>query len=173
MLNPFTRRFRNLIHLTIIAFFMKLHKRLKGFTLIELLIVIALIAILAGAIIIALNPARQFALSRNSQRWSHVNAILNLVHQNIVENQGTWTCAVGVLPSTNTLMASSGGYDICDCLVPTYTAALPYDPSAAGASYTDCSSYDTQYEISQATSTGRVTVSAPDAELSASISVTQ
>jgi prepilin-type N-terminal cleavage/methylation domain-containing protein len=150
---------------------MKLHKRLKGFTLIELLIVIALIAILAGAIIIALNPARQFALSRNAQRWSHVNAILNLVHQNIVENRGTWTCTAGTLPATSTLMASAGGYDLCDCLVPTYTAALPYDPTTG--SYTDCTTYDTQYNISQASSTGRVTVSAPDAELSATISVTQ
>ncbi len=154
---------------------MKALKRLKGFTLIELLIVIALIAILAGAIIIALNPARQFALSRNSQRWSHVNAILNLVHQNIVENQGTWTCAgAGNLPtSTATNMDSTTGYDICDCLVPTYTAAIPYDPSAAGASYTDCATYDTQYTIFQASSTGRVTVAAPQAELGATISVTQ
>ena len=150
---------------------MKPHLRLKGFTLIELLIVIALIAILAGAIIIALNPARQFALSRNSQRWSHVNAILNLVHQNIVENRGTWTCGATTLPATSTLMASSGGYDICACLVPTYTSALPYDPTTG--SYTDCTTYDTQYEIMQASSTGRVTVTAPDAEVSVSISVTQ
>jgi prepilin-type N-terminal cleavage/methylation domain-containing protein len=152
---------------------MKLHKRLKGFTLIELLIVIALIAILAGAIIIALNPARQFALSRNAQRWSHVNAILNLVHQNIVENQGTWTCAAGSLPATSTNMDATTGYDICDCLVPTYTAALPFDPSETGADYTDCTDYDTKYEISQNATTGRVTISAPYAELSASISVTQ
>lgn len=156
---------------------MKLHKRLKGFTLIELLIVIALIAILAGAIIIALNPARQFALSRNSQRWSHVNAVLNLVHQNIVENQGTWTCATGDLPGTasttaeKTMTSAVGGYDICDCLVPTYTAALPYDPTTG--SYTTCATYDTQYEIMQATSTGRVTITSPDAELEASISITQ
>jgi prepilin-type N-terminal cleavage/methylation domain-containing protein len=148
-------------------------KRLKGFTLIELLIVIALIAILAGAIIIALNPARQFALSRNSQRWSHVNAILNLIYQNTVENQGTFSCGATLPTTTTQAISSSGGIDLCDCLVPTYTAALPFDPSAAGASYTSCSNYDTGYTIIQATSTGRITVAAPGAEVDADITITQ
>lgn len=149
---------------------MKLQKRLSGFTLIELLIVIALIAVLAGAIIVALNPARQFSQARNSERWSHVNAVLSLVQQNIVSNQGTWTCGTALPTSTAGTIASTDT-DICSCLVPTYTSAMPYDPSSG--SYTDCTTYDTGYTIIQATSTGRITVSAPSAELSASISVTQ
>ncbi|KKU11008.1 MAG: hypothetical protein UX14_C0005G0022, partial [Parcubacteria group bacterium GW2011_GWF1_45_5] len=60
-------------------------KARKGFTLIELLIVIGIIVLLAGVVIIALNPARQFALARNSQRWSNVNAILNAVGQRMAE----------------------------------------------------------------------------------------
>jgi prepilin-type N-terminal cleavage/methylation domain-containing protein len=146
-------------------------KRLKGFTLIELLIVIALIAILAGAIIIALNPARQFALSRNSQRWSHVNAVLNLIYQNTVENQGTFSCAATFPTTTTQAIASTGGVDLCSCLVPTYAAALPYDPTTG--SYTDCTDYDTAYTITQASSTGRITIAAPDAELGVTITVTQ
>jgi len=152
---------------------MNKQKRLKGFTLIELLIVIALIAILAGAIIIALNPARQFALSRNSQRWSHVNAILNLIYQNTVENQGTFTCGASLPTTTTHVIASTGGVDLCDCLVPTYTSALPYDPSEATAGYTSCSDYNTGYTVTQASSTGRITVAAPYAEVDATIDVTQ
>ena len=146
----------------------------KGFTLIELLIVIALIAVLAGAIIVALNPARQFAEARNSTRWSHVNAILNLISQNTVEHQGSWSCAAGAIPTTSTLtIASAGGYNLCSCLVPTYTNALPYDPSAATANYTDCTTYNTGYTINMNASTSRITVAAPSAELGQAISVTQ
>lgn len=140
--------------------------------MIELLIVIGIIAILAAIVIVAVNPARQFAQARNAQRESNVNTILNAIHQNMVDNDGVWTCAAGDLPTTSTVMASTGGYDICGCLTPTYIAEMPVDPSATGAHYTDCTDYDTQYEVSQGAG-GRVTVSAPNAELGKTISVTR
>lgn len=147
-------------------------KEQKGFTLIELLIVIALIAILAAAVIIGLNPARQFAQARNSQRWSHTNAILNAVNQNIAEHNGTWTCTGATpIPATAANMASTGGFDLCSCLVTTYMSSMPFDPSTTGASYTSCASYNSGYSIAQNATTGRITVSAPGAEISASISV--
>ncbi|MBI4133387.1 prepilin-type N-terminal cleavage/methylation domain-containing protein [Candidatus Uhrbacteria bacterium] len=148
-------------------------KRVRGFTLIELLIVIALIAILAGAIIIALNPARQFAQARNSQRWTHINTIMNATQQNAADNNGVFTCAAGALPATATLMQASGGYDICGCLVPTFISSMPYDPSATGAGYTDCTTYTSGYTIMEDATTERVTVAAPSAELSETISITQ
>ncbi len=152
----------------------------KGFTLIEILIVIGLIAILAAAVIIAINPARQFAQARNTTRWTGVNTVLNAVHQNMVDNNGVWTCDIDGdgnnddIPLTATNMGSDtagGDYDICDCLVDTYVAALPVDPSTG--SWTDCAAYDTGYNISQTNTAGRVTVSAPSAELGATISVTR
>ncbi|MFA5129804.1 MAG: type II secretion system protein [Patescibacteria group bacterium] len=156
---------------------MKLFKKqMKGFTLIELLIVIALIAILAGAIIVALNPARQFALARNSERASHLNAILNLISQNTVENHGSFTCAAGVIPTTTSTMtsvAAADNYDLCTCLIPTYTNALPYDPSAAGAHFASCTDYSTGYTIVRNASSSRITLTAPGAELQQSITYTQ
>ncbi|KKR05001.1 MAG: hypothetical protein UT32_C0024G0011 [Parcubacteria group bacterium GW2011_GWC2_39_14] len=145
----------------------------KGFTLIELLIVIALIAILASSIIIGLNPARQFAMARNAQRWTHTNSYIRMIQQNIADNNGNWTCATGALPETATNIASTNGYDICDCLLPTYSNALAPDPSASGAFYTDCENYDTGYSISQSAADGRITVTAPSAELGQTIGVTQ
>ena len=42
----------------------------KGFTLVELLIVIAILAVLAAAVVIVLNPAELLAQSRDAQRIS-------------------------------------------------------------------------------------------------------
>jgi type IV pilus assembly protein PilA len=64
----------------------------KGFTLIEILVAIGIIAILATIVLVAINPGRQFAQSRNTQRVSNVNAVLNAVGQNMVDNKGVFIC---------------------------------------------------------------------------------
>jgi len=140
----------------------------KGFTLIETLITIGLIAFLASIVIIAINPARQFAQARNAKRRADVVTILDAIYENMAEN-GEWSCPVAI-PTTTSTIASSGGVDLCDCLVPTYVAEMPYDPSTG--SYTDCDNYDTKYQIVKS-SANRITVSAPDAELGETISVTR
>ena len=144
----------------------------KGFTLIELLLVIGIIAILMTLVIVAVNPIRQLAQARNIQRWSHVNSILSATYQNIVDHGGTFSCAAGILPTSATIMGTgTGKYDTCACLVSTYLAAMPYDPSSG--SYTDCTDYNSGYTIMQNSTTNRITVAAPSAEISTLISVTR
>jgi len=146
----------------------------SGFTLIEILIVMAILAMLAGVVIVAINPARQFAKARNTQRWATVNSILNATHQNMIDNQGVFDftdCVATAIPSSATVIQSTGGVDLCGCLVPDYLASLPYDPVTG--SYTSCSSYDTDYTIHQDASSGRVTVAAPQAELGETINATR
>jgi type IV pilus assembly protein PilA len=124
----------------------------EGFTLIELLVVIGIIAILAGIVLVAVNPARQFAQSRNAQRSSDVNAISSAIHQYEVENNGQ-------LPASITTTASDASALASD-LVPTYLSAMPTDPSSGGT-----------YTVAK-DSNNRVTVNAPNAELGKTISVT-
>lgn len=152
---------------------MKKYKK-SGFTLIEVLVVIGIIAVLAAVVLVAVNPARQFKLARDSQRTANITAILNAIGQNLSENNGVFKCGgtVTAFPTSSTTMKNSGGFDIAPCIIPTYISSLPFDPNKPGAHFGSNTDYDTQYLISQ-DGTGRITVSA-DAEVSSTtISVTR
>ena len=151
----------------------------SGFTLIELLVVIGIIAILAAATITAINPARQFALARNTQRMANVAAILDGVNEYMTDHSGIFDCGgpnitngLSLPTSPEDISSDSPDADIAGCLVPKYMADMPFDPLGGGY-YTGTKSYETHYFISQDESgNGHVTVSATG-ELGQIISVTR
>lgn len=138
----------------------------------EIIIIIAIIAVLAGVTIILINPPQQLARARNVQRQSDINFLLNAVGQNMADNRGTFNCLSGAIPTSSTKMATSA-YNIAPCLAPVYLDKLPFDPKATGSHYASTTDYDTGYFISQSTTTNRVTINAPSAELGQTISVTR
>jgi prepilin-type N-terminal cleavage/methylation domain-containing protein len=140
----------------------KLNKKIanQGFTLIEILIVIGIIAILAAVVLIAINPARQFAQANNSQRIANINALLNAVGQYMADNQGA--LPANIIATKRNL--ADGAADICDDVVPEYIPALPVDPTVTTGPVEEsaCDDYDTEYTIAL-TPEGRVQVCAPEA----------
>lgn len=152
-----------------------------GFTLIEILVVIGIIAILAAIVIIAINPAKQFAQARNTQRQAGINSVLNAVGQRIADNKGVfggtfgaYTCPTLTTPTVRTNVdngAGGTGIDV-SCLVPTYIPVLPTDPDQTGIT-----APDTGYDIS-VDAVGRITIysskaAEPSIPGSAEISITR
>ncbi len=122
----------------------------RGFTLIELLVVIGIIGILAAVVLVAVNPGRQFAAARDTQRRSDLYGLTNAIYQYAVENNGNIPT---VITTTATNVGTGVGLiNLSTVLVPTYIAAIPKDPSNG----TDA---NTLYSISRNDS-GRVVASA-------------
>lgn len=139
--------------------------RKNGFTMLEILLVVAAIGILAGIVIVAINPSKQIGDTRNAKRASNVATILDATYQYLIDNE--------TLPSTISAGTTCPGVDqaeICqtdtlDCtgLVDLsvltngakYLVAMPRDPSVAE------DADGTGYRIFK-TADDRITVCAPN-----------
>jgi prepilin-type N-terminal cleavage/methylation domain-containing protein len=120
---------------------MRINRLRKGFTLIELIIVIAIIAILAAAIFVALDPARRLHESRNARRWSDVTNMLDSVVKHQVDNEGALLTAVDGLGDGEFAQIGTGTDDLScrNSVTPHATAAaLCAQASAAGIAADDC-----------------------------------
>lgn len=151
----------------------------KGFTLIELLVVIGILAILLAITLIAINPAHQFAQSNNTKRRSDILQVLNAIGQYAAENRGNLPQDL-TKPMLAKTLDSTNFPNICANLVsgtPAYIPALPTDPKlnvndVDAAKCADVNGWNTDYQVA-VDANGRVTVSAPDADEGASITVTR
>lgn len=65
-------------------------KKTSGFTLIELLVVVTIIATLAVAVFVALNPAKRLLDAKNARRAADVPSILTAIHTSVVDNGGLY-----------------------------------------------------------------------------------
>lgn len=117
----------------------------RGFTLIELLTVIGIIAILAVVVLVAINPSRQFASARDSQRHSHLYSITSAAFQYAVENNGVlpgiipdWVATSGC--AADACQIGTAGIDLSTPLVPKYIPEIPQDPTSGNSA-------DTGYQI--------------------------
>jgi len=160
----------------------------SGFTLLEVLLVVAIIAVLAGIVIIAINPGKNLGDTRNSQRSGDVNTILNATYQYILDNNGNLppvgsrTGAVAIPIGTGIeicTQAATSCTGLVDLSILTtlgkYLVAIPRDPSCPagfGASPPQCAANGAGYSIAK-DANGRLIVSAISPEQNKSISVTK
>lgn len=133
----------------------------KGFTLIELLVVIGIIGILAAVVLVAVNPARQFAQARDAQRRADLNGITTAIYAYAIEQDGNLPTDITTDPTR--MGTNSGLVDLSQELVPNFIAAMPFDPTNGSAA-------DTQYTIYR-DANGRVVATAAS-EVSPGTSIT-
>lgn len=146
----------------------------KGLTLIEIVIVVALIVVLTSVYFVVANPAGQLASARNSRRFIDLQNIMLAVKANIADQgNAQFGCSSGSLPtSTKNMGSASGSYNIAPCLVSTYIPSMPFDPSASSSYYNSPSDYNTGYSL-MANASGSIVLSAPNAELKKTITLTR
>jgi prepilin-type N-terminal cleavage/methylation domain-containing protein len=136
--------------------------RNKGFTLIELLVVIGIVAILATIVLVAVNPARQFATARDTARRNDIYQILNAVHQYAVEHNGQYPTQI---QTNNWIDIGTSGLNLQADLVPTYIPAIPYDPHIGDEATTN-------YVLARE-SDGRLTATATSSEIIPNLTATR
>ena len=149
----------------------------KGFTLLEILLVIAAIGILASIVLVAINPNRQLSQTRNAQRRTEVQNVINAVYQRIIDDAASGSTAfrdsipttAGEIYREGTTSGTAGctgtGVNLAG-VTPTYVARIPQDPSEATTSL--CSGYS----ISRNATSNRITVTALNAEAIDGVAVT-
>jgi len=125
------------------------NKLIHGFTLFELLLVIAILGILSTVLVVVINPNRQLAKARDTQRETDIIAILAAVMQYSSEHSGEMPDTDGDpetsnFPTTLTCIGTSAGCfdlgsagDEGETIIPVYMVEFPKDPKTGSDEDTD------------------------------------
>lgn len=107
-------------------------RRQSAFTMIELLLVVGIIGVLAGIVIVAINPSKQLLSARDARRSSTAREIQSALSQYLIDN-GAFPVTLPTSFDAAQPICRQGipsGSSNCislDTLIPTYIAELPVD----------------------------------------------
>jgi len=156
----------------------------QGFTLLEMLLVVAIIAVLAGIVVVAINPGKQLATVRNTERSFNLNEIHKAMQQYFIDHY----IYPAATPTTLTEICNTGNLPYpsgIDCgtlidlspLVPTYLTSIPVDPQGSTLSFINnfipkvyATTNGTGYKVMK-DSDNKVVLTAPQAEIGEVIAI--
>lgn len=143
----------------------------QGFTLIELLIAVSIVGILSTVLVVAVNPGRQLAKARDSERQTDLIGILAAVMQYGSEHSGDLPDTDGD-PDTSNFPTSAtcigtgvGCFDLANAgetgeeIVPVYMVSMPEDPRTGDAADTGYTIYVDEYGRLHAAAVGEIETS--------------
>jgi len=140
-------------------------EKFAALTLSKKIAIIAAAVILLFAIIIFINPSKKLAEMRNSSRRTDVIAIVNAAYQYNKDNNGKLLELITETPETicnSSGVACNGSVDLSEMVAAKkYINAIPTDPKEKTPN-------SSGYRISK-TASGRISVTAPNAERGAII----
>ncbi len=137
----------------------------SAFTLIEILIVLGIIGILSTVMMVLINPGRQIAKARDTDRQSDLFSILAAVYQYSAENSGELPDTdadpeTSNFPTTPTCIGTGVDcYDLAsagedETIVPVFMPSIPADPKTGDVSDTGYFIWVDENDRLQATASG-------------------
>lgn len=115
------------------------NKNSRGFTLLEILLVIGIVSVLAGIVIMAINPSRQLKVVRDTERKSDIAEINKAMVQYYIDEGHYPNLAILSNLDVPTEICNTGNISpyTGDCgslvnlseLVPIYLTSIPQDPN--------------------------------------------
>lgn len=113
----------------------------------NLLALVVVVGVGIGLIFVLFVRPYQKQTALNTQRSDNTNAIVVALDQLRQDNGGQLPVVVPTLLTP--IGSSTGEFNPCASLVPSYLAAMPYDFGFDGAHFSSCADYETGYEISR------------------------
>lgn len=112
----------------------------EGFTLVELLVVIAIIGVLAGVVLVAINPLELLRKGRDATRLQDVENLHKAISLSLADGVLSLTAGTGD-SGTGSQAVDGSGYVSYTVVTPPglakYIATLPLDPTNAAVSGVD------------------------------------
>ncbi len=104
-------------------------RKFTGFTIVEFLVAIGIIVVLAGAIIVIINPGQRLAKARDNNRKADVQTTYGAIEQYVYQSGGTLPGSDGFCFDEKETGVLFDAYECEIYLTPAFLEKMPRDPA--------------------------------------------